>query len=135
VRIGNGVRNIGAGSTVRYDIVVDNIGTQAAVGRLQVPLSADYSAASYSCSATSQASCGALGSGNIDTEISLAPGAALIYSLLVSAPTNPESTITQSAQITVKTPTTDTDSSNNQASDSDPMGLLADGFEDLSASE
>jgi len=35
------VRNIGAGQSVRYDIVVGNIGTQAAVGGLQVPLSSD----------------------------------------------------------------------------------------------
>jgi Domain of unknown function DUF11 len=135
VRIGNGLQNIVAGSTVRYDIVVDNIGAQAAVGRLQVPLSADYASASFSCSATGQAACGAVGSGSIDTEISLAPGAAVIYSLLVTAPINPERVIAQGAQVSVKAPTTDSDSSNDQATDNDPMGLLADGFEDASVSE
>jgi hypothetical protein len=47
VRIGNGVNNIGAGQALSYLIVVDNLGTQAAVGRLQVPVSADFSGASY----------------------------------------------------------------------------------------
>jgi hypothetical protein len=59
----------------------------------------------------------------------------VIYSLSVTAPLSPDIVITQSAQITVKTPTTDSDSSNDQASDIDPMGLLADGFEDASVSE
>ena len=136
VRIGNGVRNIGAGQTVRYDVVVDNIGTEAAVGRLQVPLSADYSSATFSCLTASSASCGAsTGTGSIDTEVSLAPGGVVIYSLVVTAPVNPERTITQSASITAKTPTTDTDLSNNQASDIDPMGLLSDGFEDQAIGE
>jgi len=137
VRIGNGVRNIGAGQTVRYDIVVDNIGTQAAVGRLQVPLSADYSSATFSCQTAGQASCGAssTGVGSIDKEVSLAPGGVVIYSLVVTAPITPERTIAQSASITAKAPTTDVDLSNNDASDIDPMGLLSDGFEDQAIGE
>ncbi len=137
VRIGNGVRNIGTGSTVRYDIVVDNLGAQAAVGRLQAPLSADYASSSFSCVSSGNASCGSAssGTGSIDKEVSLAPGGAVIFSLTVTAPINPERVISQGASITVKTPTTDSDSSNDQASDIDPMGLLSDGYEDFSASE
>jgi CSLREA domain-containing protein len=135
VRIGNGVRNISAGQVLRYDIVVDNIGTQAAVGRLQVPLSADYTSASYSCVSAALATCAASGNGSIDQELSLAPGGVVIYSLTVTAPITPERTITQNASITVKTPTTDSDLSNDSASDVDPMGLLADGFENGSVNE
>ena len=137
VRIGNGVRNIGAGQTVRYDIVVDNIGTEAAVGRLQVPLSSDYSSATFSCLSAGPADCGnpSTGTGSIDREVSLAPGGVVIYSLDVTAPLNPERTITQSASITTKAPTTDTDLSNNEAFDIDPMGLLSDGFEDQAIAE
>ena len=137
VRIGNGVRNIGAGQTIRYDIVADNIGTQAAVGRLQVPLSPDYSSATFSCQAAGSANCGSAstGSGSIDKEVSLAPGGVVIYSLVVTAPSDPERTITQSASITAKAPTTDVNLSNNSASDIDPMGFLADGFEDQAIGE
>jgi len=137
VRIGNGVRNIGAGQTIRYDIVVDNIGTQAAVGRLQVPLSADYSSATFSCQAAGSANCGSAstGTGSIDKEVSLAPGGVVIYSLVVAAPIAPERTITQSASVTAKAPTTDVDLSNNNAADIDPMGLLSDGFEDQAIGE
>jgi len=113
--------------------VVDNIGTQAAVGRLQVPLTADYSSDSFSCSATGQASCGSAssGTGSIDKEISLAPGGVVIYRLTVAAPLDPERNITQTASITAKAPTTDVNLSNNNALDVDPMSLLSDGFEDF----
>jgi len=54
----------------------------------------------------------------------------VIYSLVVTAPISPERTITQSASITAKAPTTDVNLSNNQAADIDPMCLLSDGFAD-----
>lgn len=132
VRIGNGVLTINSGQSVNYDIVVDNIGAQSAVGRLQVPLSTDYSSSTFSCQASGQASCGdnSTGTGSIDDEISLAPGGYVIYSLAVVAPLSPERTITQTASITTKTPTTDFNLANNQALDADPMGLFADGFEE-----
>ncbi len=135
VRIGNGVRNIGAGEAVSYLIVVDNIGTQAAVGRLQVPISADLSSASYTCTSATLANCAASGTGNIDLELSLAPGGVVIYRLNVTAPLTAERVITQTASITVKTPTTDTNATNNTAADIDPMGLLADGYEDAAVAE
>lgn len=136
VRIGNGLSNVGIGQLVRYDIVVDNLGTQAAVGRLQVPVSADLSGASFTCVATGDASCGALsGTGGIDQNINLAPGGVVIYSLLATTPIDPERLITQTASITPVAPTTDTDLTNNTASDSDPMGLLSDGFESLGVGE
>lgn len=136
VRIGNGVNNVGVGQLVRYDIVVDNLGTQAAVARLQVPVSADLSGATFSCVATGDATCGALsGTGGIDQNINLAPGGVVIYSLLATTPIDPERLITQTASITPVAPTTDTDLTNNTASDSDPMGLLSDGFESLGVGE
>jgi large repetitive protein len=135
VRIGNGVSNIGAGQLVSYLIVVDNIGTQAAVGRLEVPLSADLTGASYTCISAVQASCGTGGTGNIDQELSLAPGGVVIYRLNATAPLTPERLISQTATVTAKAPTTDTDSTNNAAADADPMGLLADGYEDAVVTE
>ncbi len=135
VRIGNGVSNIGDGQALSYLIVVDNIGTQAAVGRLQVPISADFAGASYTCISAALASCTTSGTGSIDQELSLAPGGVVIYRFNVTAPLTPERVITQTASITVKTPTTDSDATNNSAADIDPMGLLADGYEDAAVTE
>ena len=135
VRIGNGVSNIGAGQGVSYLIVVDNIGTQAAVGRLQVPISADFTGASYTCISASLANCGTSGTGSIDQELSLAPGGVVIYRLQATAPIAPERLISQTANIITKAPTTDTDATNNSAGDVDPMGLLADGYEDAAVTE
>ena len=118
-----------------YLIVVDNLGTQAAVGRLQVPVSADFVGASYTCISAALANCAAAGTGNIDQELSLAPGGVVIYRLNVTAPLAPERVITQTASITAKTPTTDHDATNNSAADIDPMGLLADGYEDAAVTE
>jgi hypothetical protein len=111
------------------------MGTQAAVGRLEVPLSADLTGASYTCISAVQASCGAGGAGNIDQELSLAPGGVVIYRLNATAPLTPERLISQTATVTAKAPTTDTDASNNAAADADPMGLLADGYEDAVITE
>ena len=135
MRIGNGVSNIGAGQALSYLIVVDNIGTQAAVGRLQVPVSADFAGASYTCISAVGATCGAGGSGSIDTEVSLAPAGVVIYRFNVTAPLAPERTISQTASVSAKAPTTDTDATNNTAADIDPMGLLADGYEDAAVTE
>ena len=135
VRIGNGVSNIGAGQALSYLIVVDNIGSQAAVGRLQVPVSADFASASYACISATLANCGTSGTGGIDQELSLAAGGVVIYRLNVTAPLAPERVITQTASITAKTPTTDPVATNNSAADIDPMGLLADGYEDAAVTE
>lgn len=136
VRIGNGVRNLVAGQPVTYQIVIDHLGGDAAAARLQVPLAADFATGSYRCLSAGSASCGApAGSGGIDTVVSLAPGGALIYQLTVTAPNPPDHDVTQTATITVSTPGTDPDASNNSAQDTDPMGLLADGYEDMAVDE
>ncbi len=100
-----------------------------------MPISADFAGASYTCISATLANCAASGTGNIDQELSFAPGGVVIYRLDVTAPLTPERTITQTAGITVKTPTTDTDATNNSAADIDPMGLLADGYEDAAVTE
>ena len=64
-----------------------------------------------------------------------APGGVVIYRLNVTAPLTQELVITQTAGITAKTPTTDTDARDNTAADIDPMGLLANGYEDAVVTE
>lgn len=105
------------------------------VGRLQVPISADFTGASFTCISATLANCAASGAGNIDQELSLAPGGVVIYRLNVTAPLTPERVLAQTASITAKTPTTDPVATNNSAADIDPMGLLADGFEDAAVTE
>lgn len=138
VRIGNGVSTIQPGQLLRYLIVADNRGTTAAVGRLQVPLGASFATGTWRCLSASGASCpaaGAMGIGSVDVDLSLDAGAVVVYELLVVAPPPPEAPVSQSAQLSLRSPTTDPQPGNNQATDADPMGLFADGYEDPGAEE
>ena len=131
VRISNGLRNIGPGQTITWMVVVDNLGSAAAVGRLEVPLGTGLTAASWFCGTSTGAQCGspASGQGAIDSTVSLAPGGVLAYAFTATIAAGPEQPLTQTATITPVSPTTDPVPANNTASDTDPMGLLADGFE------
>ena len=135
VRIGNGQQNVSPGQSVTWMVVVDNLGSEAALGRLQVPQTAGLGGASWFCSAAPGAVCGtpSSGSGAIDSTVSLAPGGVAVYAFTAIVAAGPEQPLTQTATITPVSPTTDPVPANNTASDTDPMGLLADGFEDDSA--
>ena len=71
----------------------------------------------------------------MSSAVPVAPGGVVIYRLQVTAPLAPERTINQTAIITAKAPTTDIDATNNSASDIDPMGFFADGYEDAAVTE
>ena len=136
VRIGNGQEIITAGSALNYQVTVDNLGPDAAVGRVQVPISASLIGASFQCLRAGPAQCGPVsGTGSIDTEVSLGAGGVLVYTITASAPVNPEAPITQSASIGVLAPNSDPVSANNTATDTDPMGLFLNGFEDVNPNE
>lgn len=137
VRIGNGVSTVQPGQALRYLIVAENLGSTAAVGRLQVPIGAGFGGAAWRCLSAAGATCpaAAAGTGDLDVDLGLDAGAVVLYELLVLAPPPPEAPIAQSAQLSLRAPTTDPQPANNQAVDLDPMGLFADGYEDARAEE
>ena len=136
VRIGNGREYILPGSALTYVVTVDNVGPNAMVARVQVPIAAGLTNASFQCLRAGPAQCGALnGSGDIDTEVQLGPGGLVVYTITAVAPVAPEQPISQSASASVIAPGTDPVPGNNSATDIDPMGLFGNGFEDLNADE
>jgi hypothetical protein len=140
VRIGNGVSIVQPGQLLSYMIVADNPGSSAAVGRLQVPLAPIFTNASWHCLSAIGSTCpvGAgqgSGTGGIDVDLNLDVGAVVIYELQVTALPLPEAPVEQSAQLNPRTPTIDPRLSNNLATDTDPMGLFGDGYEDANVDE
>jgi len=136
VRIGNGRDFIEPGSTLAYQVTVDNIGPDAVVARVQVPISPVLSGATFQCLQAGPAQCGiANGSGDIDSQVELGVGGVVLFTIDATAPFAPNAPISQSASATVVAPGTDPNPANNSATDVDPMGMFRDGFEDANADE
>ncbi|WP_346286716.1 IPTL-CTERM sorting domain-containing protein [Zoogloea sp.] len=96
-----------AGATIDYTIVVSNVGTAAASNvAVSDPLPAGISSATWSCTATGGAVCAASGSGGItDTITSLPAGSKATYTLHGVVSGAPPGSITNTASVTVGSPT------------------------------
>ena len=91
---------------------------------------ADFTSASWTCTATGGAQCPASGNGAIDFLADLPAGAGIRISLSVHVPALPETALSNSATVTVPVAWRDTDPANNTATDGpDPRGLFRDTFE------
>jgi large repetitive protein len=103
-----------------YTIVVGNNGpSDVQNARVADPLPAGISAASWTCGgATGGGLCGAAsGSGAIDTTVNLPAGASVTYTLTMSVPSTATGNLTNTATVTAPAGITDTNLSNNSASD------------------
>jgi uncharacterized repeat protein (TIGR01451 family) len=108
------------GGTVVYDIVVSNVGPNAVAGaQISDPLPSGISTASWTCgNATGGAVCGAeSGTGAISTTADLPAGSSVTYTLSMTAPVGYGGSLTNTATVAPPTGMTDSDPSNNTASD------------------
>lgn len=122
----DGVTTYTPGLDVAYDIVVRNIGATPATGaQVSDPLPAGITSASWSCgNPTGGAVCGvASGTGAINTTANLPAGASVTYRMNMLVPANYTGSLTNTANVTAPTGMTDTDTSNNSASDTNTMEL------------
>ncbi|NKI36206.1 hypothetical protein HFP89_13635 [Wenzhouxiangella sp. XN79A] len=69
------------------------------------------------------------GSGGIDEPVDLPAGAGLLYELTATVTATEGQIVTNTATVTLAAGQTDIDPGNNSATDADPVGLFADGFE------
>lgn len=95
------------------------------------PAPFDAGLASWTCSGSGGAVCAnTSGSGNISETITLPAGGMLSYELTATVLAAEGMTVTNTASVTLPTGLTDINPADNSASDSDPVGQFADGFED-----
>lgn len=110
------------GNNVVYTIVVRNNGPFGAQNAQVVdPLPTGTSSASWTCgSATGGGTCGAAsGSGAINTTANLPAGASVTYTLTLFVPSTFSGNLNNTATVTAPTGTTDSNTANNSASDTD----------------
>jgi len=122
----DGVTTYTPGLDATYTIVVTNNGPFGVQGaRVSDPLPAGVTAASWTCgSATGGAQCSAAsGTGALDTTANLPAGSSVTYTLSMGVPASQTGSFTNTATVTPPDGTSDPDTSNNTASDTDTMEL------------
>ena len=130
----NGVGFVSPNAPVTYFIDVVNAGAVEVLGATltdNLPATLDAGTASWTCTGSAGAVCPkASGSGNISETIDLPVGGMLSFELTATVVATEGMTVTNTATVTLPSGLTDINPANNSASDTDPVGLFADGFED-----
>ncbi|MEM1081699.1 MAG: hypothetical protein AAGH65_08980, partial [Pseudomonadota bacterium] len=86
--------------------------------------------ASWTCTGFDGAVCAnPSGSGSINEPITLPAGARLLYALTATVTAIEPEIVSNTATVTLAEGQIDLNPANNSATDSDPVGLFADGFE------
>jgi uncharacterized repeat protein (TIGR01451 family) len=126
----DGVTEVAAGGTTTYTITVTNAGPATAFNARVVDAfdPAVFTSVTWTCAASGTSSCTAAGTGNIDTLVTLDPGAA--NSVVFTAQATVFATATGHADNTATVSTTvgesDPDETDNSSTDSDVINPLAD---------
>lgn len=112
------------GLDLSYNIVVRNVGTTPITGaQVSDPLPTGITSASWTCgNATGGGACGAAsGTGAISTTANLPAGASVTYRMSMLVPSSYTGSVTNTARVAAPAGMTDTDTSNNEASDTNTM--------------
>ena len=130
----NDVGFVGANQPVTYFIDVVNVGAVEVLGSTvtdNLPVTLDAGTASWTCTGSGGAMCpNASGSGNINETIDLPVGGMLSFELTATVVATEGMTVTNTASVSLPAGHSDINPADNSASDSDPVSLFADGFED-----
>ena len=123
----DGTDTVQTGGPVTYTIVVTNTGSSDVVG---ATVSDTFSSAlvgtTWTCTASEGASCSAEGSGAIADVVNIPVGGSLTYLASGVVAANAGDTLTNTASVTPPTGFTDSDGSDNTATDIDNVDRLAD---------
>ncbi len=126
----NGLRLVPGGQASTYILLVTNAGPQDVVNaRVSDILPPQFSDASWTCTASSGASCPAAGTGTVDTLVRLAAGSSVTFALTATAQIAPEQVVTNIATVTPPANAPDPVPGNNQSVDVDEIGVFGEGFE------
>jgi uncharacterized delta-60 repeat protein/uncharacterized repeat protein (TIGR01451 family) len=130
--IDNGADLHNGGSIVDYTIAVANAGPLPVSGaRVQTLLASQLTPLNWTCTASGGATCAqASGSGTLDALVDLPVNATARFDLAAQLAAQPEGLFTATATVTAPAPLGDRFPDDNTQSDTDVIGVFADGFED-----
>jgi len=116
------------GGAITYSFRVSNAGPSSApLARVQDALPAGLINPQWTCTASAGATCGtASGAGDVDTLVSLAPGASVTVVITATVPSDETLLLTNTATVTPPAGVTDPVPGNNTATTTNPPGLVAD---------
>ena len=128
----NGAAFVDTGVSTTWFIDISNAGMVAVNGAtLTDPVPVGVTNASWTCSGSSGAICpNPSGSGGINETVDLPAGSMLSYELTALVSAAEGNNISNTATIALAAGQTDINPGDNSATDTDPVGLFADGFED-----
>jgi uncharacterized repeat protein (TIGR01451 family) len=124
----DGVTSVNRGAPLTYNITVGNAGPTAVTGaQVADILPADFTGATWTCSATVGAVCGAAaGSGNIATTVDLPVGGTATFMVSGTVSVTATGNLVNTASVTSPAGVSDPNPTNNSSTDSDAVMLLAD---------
>jgi uncharacterized repeat protein (TIGR01451 family) len=123
----DGVTSVNAGGSTVYTIVASNGGPSSVTGATVTDAApAGLTFGSWTCAASAGSSCPASGSGNISASINLLAGGTATFTLNATVAGNATGTLSNTATVAVPIGVTDPNSTNNSATDSDTVTLVAD---------
>ncbi|GAB4192025.1 MAG: hypothetical protein Tsb002_21410 [Wenzhouxiangellaceae bacterium] len=121
-----------AGGTIDYEITIDNLGPSDVPGALVVDVPPPrLGNVTWTCDAAPGSSCPASGLNQINTSVDVAAGSSVLFTLTGQLLDQDEAPLTNTAAVTAPTGVTELGSGNNQDSDTDLVGLFADGMESV----
>jgi len=120
-------------SSIEYTITVSNPGPSDVLAARVIDMPpARLGNLDWMCVGNDGASCSnAAGMGDIDELVDLPAGSSVVFTLIADLQDDLEQPITNTASVVAPSDASDPSSANNQASDTDAIGMFADGFEDL----
>jgi len=128
----NGAGFVENGLPTTWFIEVSNVGSADITGAtLTDSVPAGVTNASWICTGTGGAVCPNVnGSGSINETLDLPAGSTLSYALTATVTATEGNSISNTATVTLAAGQSDITPGDNSATDTDPVGLFADGFED-----
>jgi len=126
----SGTKFFFGGQTAAYTITVQNVGAlDAHDASVQDPLPATLLDASWTCDATSTATCTPSGTGAISDVVNIPQGAAVTYHMTATVQALPEFPVTNTATVAAGSGEVDVNTGNNSSSATDAVGIFEDDFE------
>jgi uncharacterized repeat protein (TIGR01451 family) len=130
IAVDDGIAFAAGGQPLTYLITVQNIGSaDAHNATVAGALPANLSNANWTCAPVGNASCTPSGTGGVLDTVQLPASTAIVYELTVNLAALPEQDAVYAASVTAAVGETDSNPNNNSGSDTDRVGIFADGFD------
>ena len=128
----NGAAFLKTGEPTTWTIEVKNMRASSVSGAtLTNPIPTNVTSASWICTGFNDAVCAnSSGSGGINEPVNLPANSSLLYELTAKVTAQEPDSVSNTATIIVAAGQVDLNPANNSATDTDPVGLFIDGFED-----